>query len=334
MIRIGLVGAGGMAGVYAERIAELDGAEVAAVASPNSASAFVDEHVPSADAYPNAEALCEDADLDAIAVLTPTHTHREVVEIAASHGLDVVCEKPIERTLSDALAIRDAVEEAGITFLTAHVVRFFPEYATAKERIDAGRIGEPGVARTRRAFGYEGARGWFDDQARSGGVLLDLAIHDFDYLRWVLGDVERVFARHNEWSRDGRSEVSLTLLRFESGAVGHVEGWWIEVPSVPFRTAFEFSGDEGSIEYDNDEVRPIATYAMDEAHAPRDPVGDDPPLVRDGYYRQLEHFVDCVAGDAEPAVPVDEGIASLRVSLAAIESAERGEPVSPGEVEP
>ncbi|MCU4973801.1 Gfo/Idh/MocA family oxidoreductase [Halobacteria archaeon AArc-m2/3/4] len=332
MTRIALVGAGGMAGVYADRIDAIDGADVVAVASPSSAESFVDERVPSATAYADHEQLCANEAVDAVAVLTPTHTHREIVADVAERGIDVICEKPLARTLEDARAIREAVEASGITFMTAHAVRFFPQYAEAKARVDDGAVGEPGVARTKRAFGYEGARGWFDDVEKSGGVLLDLAIHDFDYLRWLLGDVEHVFTRHTDWSREGTSEVSHSLVRFESGAVGHVEAWWIEVPTIPFTEAFEIAGDEGHIEYDIDEVAPIEHYGMEATSAPRDPVGDDLPLRKDGYYRQLEHFLDCLETGSEPLVSVEEGIESMRLSLAAIESAERGEPVAPAEV--
>ena len=334
MIRIGLLGAGSMAGLYADRIAAMPDVTVAAVASPNSAPDFVAEHVPTATAYADADELCAHDALDAVAVLTPTHLHRSGVETAAAAGLDVICEKPIARTLEDASAIQRAVEDHGITFLTAHVVRFFPAYATAHERVMAGDVGTPGVARTRRAFGHAGPRGWYDDHDASGGVLLDLAIHDFDYLRWVLGDVQTVFTRHVEWGDAGVSEVALSVLRFAAGAVGHVESWWVEVPSVPFSTAFEFAGDEGLLEYDLDDVQPIRTFDEKAVHVPRDPVGHDVPLDRDGYRRQLDHFVDCVAGDADPAVPVDEGIRSLRLALAAIASGQRGEPVAPAEVTP
>ncbi|MFB6173842.1 MAG: Gfo/Idh/MocA family protein [Halobacteriales archaeon] len=331
-MRLGLIGAGGMAGVYADRIGGIDGATVGAVASPNTAASFVAERVPGATAYGDAEAMCAGADLDAAAVVTPTHTHPEMVETAASHGLDVICEKPLARTMAGGRAIADAVADAGITFMTAHVVRFFPEYAAAKERIDAGEVGDPGVARTRRAFGFEGGRGWFDDPERSGGVLLDLGVHDIDYLRWVLGDVERVFTRRAGWSGDGESEVALSLLRFGSGAVGHVEAWWVEGPAVPFTTALEVAGDEGLIEHANDEVQPLRRFDADGVHVPRDPVGDDLPLRRDGYRRQLEHFLECAEDGTEPAVPVGEGLRSMQVALAAIESAERGAPVAPAEV--
>lgn len=333
MLKLGFIGAGGMARVYAERIADMEDATVTGVASPNSAATFVEDYVPSATAYHEVDALCESGDVDAVAILTPTNTHADLVEIAATHGLDVLCEKPLARTMAEARTIENIVEETGVSLMTAHVVRFFPEYATTKARVDAGDIGEPGVVRTRRAFGFSGDRGWFDDVEQSGGALLDLAVHDFDYLRWVFGDVERVFTRRVEWTGEGRSEVALSTLRFESGVVGHVEVYTVEVPSVPFTTSFEIAGSEGLIEFDLDDIRPITYYTGDSMHVPRDPVGHDLPLRRDGYRRQLEEFVECSQAAADPPIGVREGIASMRLSLAAMESAERGVPIAPEEVD-
>lgn len=341
MIRIGLIGSGSMAAVYADRISEIDTATVTAVASPNTAQEFVAEHAPDATAYDSAETICGEAELDAVAILSPTHLHREHCEVATEHDLDIICEKPLARTMEDAHAIEEAVDDAGVRCMVAHVTRFFPEYATAKERIDAGEIGTPGVVRTQRAFGFEGPRGWFSDHEKSGGVLLDLAIHDFDYLRWVFGDVERVFTRTSRWGEEGESESTVTILRFESGVVGHCEAWTVHGPSVPFTTSFEFAGDDGLIEYENDDTTPIELYDADGHHVPRDPVGDDIPLREDGYHKQLDAFVGCIENseaqsasgrEEESPIPVSEGIESLRISLAAIESAKRGEPVSPAEV--
>lgn len=329
MIRIGLVGSGSMAQVYADRIKSLENATVTAVVSPNTAESFVTEYVPTASAYSSLEGACAETDLDAAAILTPTHTHRELIADATDHGLDIICEKPLARTLADANAIAETVEQTDVTCMVAHATRFFPEYAKAKERVEDGDIGTPGIVRTQRAFGFEGSRGWFSDHEKSGGVLLDLAIHDFDYLRWVFGPVERVFARTNTW---GESETTVTLLRFESGVVGHVEAECVQVPTVPFTTGFEFAGDDGLIEYEND-AAPITLYTNDGVHVPRDPVGDDLPLSEDGYYKQLADFVRCVETGDEPAIPVSDGIEAVRLSLAAIESADLGEPVTPEEVE-
>ena len=332
MVGIGLIGAGGMAGVYADCIAEMPNADLVGVASPNTAASFVAEHAPSATAYSSAGELCADEAVDAVAILTPTHTHADLVDTAAEAGLDIICEKPLARTLDEAHRIKQAVDTAGITFMTAHVVRFFPEYAKAADLVESGDIGEPGVAYTRRAFGFEGTRGWFDDHEKSGGVLLDLAIHDFDYLRSVLGEVETVFTRHTEWSVEARSEVSMTMLTFASGVIGHVEAWLIEVPGIPFTTAFELAGDDGLIEFDIESTRPITTWDESGHHVPRDPIGDEVPFGRDPYRAQLDEFVEAIETGGEPAIPVEEGIASMRISLAAIESAERGMPVSPMEV--
>ena len=334
MHEFGLLGAGGMAGVYADRIASMEDATVTAVASPNSAEAFVNERIPEAVPYTSAERLCTEAAVDAVAVLTPTDTHPELIEVAARAGLDVICEKPLARTLEGANRIADVVHTTGITLMTAHVVRFFPEYSEAKAQVEAGAIGTPVTVRARRGFGFPGARGWFDDPNRSGGALLDVAIHDFDYLRWLLGPIERVFTRRTAWEVKGRSEVALTTLRSEQGAIAHVEVFTVDVPSIPFTTSFQITGEDGQLAFDLDEVEPIRHFTEESVQVPRDPVGDRLPLERDGYRRQLEAFCTALTEGNPPPIDLEEGIRSLRVGLAAIESAERGEPVDPGEVQP
>jgi len=332
MLTVGLIGAGAMARVHAERVDAIDGVEITAVASPNTAASFADAHVPGAAVYSDVESLCEDRSVDVIDVCTPTHMHRDIVEVAAAAGCHVLCEKPIARTVAGAEAIAEAVADANVVFMVGHAIRFFPEYVEAKRLVDEGAIGEPGVVRARRSVSFGGERGWQGDERKSGGVLLDLAVHDLDYLRWVVGDVERVFTRISKWGDDGENHASTTTLRFENGAVGHVESTWMRLPTLPFTAAFELAGDEGLVEYDTGEVEPVAIRDADRVHVPTDPVGHDVPLARDGYRTQLDHFFDCVRGDEDPLVTVDDAIEALRLSLAAIESAETGLPVAVEEV--
>ncbi|MFB6218643.1 MAG: Gfo/Idh/MocA family protein [Halobacteriaceae archaeon] len=329
MTRVGLVGSGTMAGVYADRLAGLD-AEVVAVASPNTAGAFVAEHAPGATAYADAAAMYDAEPLDAVGVCSPTHLHREHVEAAVERGLDVVCEKPLARTMAGADAIVEAVEGSDVTFMTAHVVRFFPEYATARERVEAGDVGTPGVVRAKRSVAYGGDPGWFADEEKSGGVLLDVAIHDLDYLRWVVGPVERVFARLTRWG-GGDHKSALATLRFASGAVGHVEADWLRMPDQPFETRFEIAGDGGLIEFDARDATGYEAWTREGHRAPTDPF--DLVLAEDGYHRQLRQFLDCREGGGEPTVGAEAGRASVRVALAAIESAESGAPVAVDAVE-
>lgn len=332
MLTVGLIGTGAMARVHADRIASIDDVEIAAVASPHSAPTFAASHAPAADPYPDIKALCADRSVDVINVCTPTHTHPDLVEIAVANGCDVICEKPIARTLSGAKRISSAVENADVTFMVGHTIRFFQEYSRAKSLVDDGAIGEPGLVRARRGVSFAGERGWQGDEGKSGGVLLDLAIHDFDFLRWVVGDVERVFTRINKWGKADDNHASTTTLRFENGVIGHVESTWMRLGSMPFTAGFELAGDGGLVEFDTGEIEPIEICTDDGVHVPTDPVGHDVPLRADGYHRQLEHFFECVRDDAEPAVTVRDAIAALRLSLAAIESAEAGRPVAVQEV--
>lgn len=327
MVRIGLLGRGFIATVHALRYDEIDGVDVVAVASPSEPTRFAAEYAKGATVYDAPLEMYTKESLDAVDICTPTHTHRELVEPAVERGLDVLCEKPVERTLSDAQAMADAVDESGVTFMPGHTLRFFPEYAKARERVLEGDIGSPGTARTLRQSPFDEKPGWFATDEKSGGALLDLAIHDFDFLRWTLGEVDRVFARRKRWDDH---EYALATVRFENGAVGHVDARWPHSPDLPFLTRFELSGDEGLLEFDNENVSPIEIASTSEREPARDPI--DEPLEKDPYRLELEAFVDCVRSGGEPPITIDDGIRSLQIALAALESAEAGRPVAPEEV--
>lgn len=328
MIRIGIAGSGFMATVHALRYAEIDDVEVAAVASPSRPTDFAAEYAPAAEVYADPVEMYDTEDLDAVDVCTPTDTHRELTVPALERGLHVLCEKPVARTLSDAEAMADAAASADATVTAGHTLRFFPEYETARERVRAGDVGEPGNVRTLRQSPFAEKADWFQDDARSGGVLLDLAIHDLDFLRWTFGEVERVFARRQRFDDE---EFGLATLRFSDDTVAHVDARWPNRPDLPFRTAFEIAGDDGLLEFDSELVDPIEVRSAAAMEPARDPI--DEPLEKDPYRRELEAFVDCVRNGTDPPVPIDEGIATLCVGLAALESAERGRPIAPREVQ-
>lgn len=320
MVAIGIVGTGFMARTHATRYATMDDVSIDAVVSRSDADTFVDEYAPGARVFDSVEALCGEG-IHAIDVCSPTNTHAEIVTLAAESGIDVLCEKPLTRTLEEARALADVAAEAGVTVMPGHVLRFFPAYARAKSLVDAGEIGAAGVARARRLSPRPdwGAGDWFDDRAKSGGVFLDLAIHDLDFLRWVWGEVEHVFARC------AHAHGTVTL-RFESGAVGYVEASWAQPTSRELTSEFELAGDEGLIEFDGTASDPYRCFTNDGQHVP------DPYMREDGYYRELRHFVDCLQSGTTPDVTIEDGITAMRLSLAAIESAERGRPVDPAAI--
>lgn len=331
MVQIGIVGAGFMAETHADRYDAIPDAEVAAVASPNTAEEFVAGQGLDATAYADAEEMYEDAGVDAVDVCTPTHTHESLVVGAAEHGLDVICEKPLARYMDEAERIADAVDEAGVTAMVGHVIRFFPEYAQMREQALSGLIGEPGVARARRLSPFPdwGRDNWFGSDEASGGVFLDMSIHDFDYLRWLFGDVERVFGRLRTM---GDRQHGHAVLRFENGAIGYVEGSTAQPAERGFRTDLEIAGDGGLLEYENTDPDPIEIVSETENEGA---IGNLPErqLEKDAFRLQAEAFVDSVENGTEPPVSLEEATEAMRISLAAKRSAEEGRAVDPAEVE-
>lgn len=328
MIKVGLFGSGFMAQVHASRFDAIDGVEVAAVASPSYPEEFAREFAPAAAVFDDPEDLLAETDVDVVDICTPTPTHRDLVESAADRGLDILCEKPLERTLEDARAIADVVADADGTFMVGHVLRFFPQYGRAKEQVDAGEIGTPGTVSCLRQSPMPDTDTWFHDESMSGGVLHDLAIHDFDFLRWAIGEVESVFARRAE---AGADRYATATLKFENGAVGKVDARWPTDDSIPFVTEFELAGDDGLIEYRSEDENPFEIHTSVDEPPSQDPV--DMVLRKDPYRRELEHFLSCVRNGDEPLVTVDDAVEAMRISLAARESVERGEPVELADLE-
>ena len=332
MQRVGLIGSGVMATTHAGSYTEIDDAEIVAIASTgDNLDEFATEHAPEAETYDDAETMLAEADITMVDVCTPTPTHHGLATAAAERDLAVFCEKPMTRTMAQADDLVETIAETGVPASVGHVLRFFPSYLTAKERIDAGELGELGTMRAERLSSPPkyGADNWFSDVEQSGGVVLDMGIHDLDYLRWVVGEVDRVFARSEEWDADGhRYQHAGVDLRFEDGTVGYVEASWGYPDEMDFTTAFEFAGDDGSLEYDTRDERPVDFTG--------DTGGEMDPAAGafrvSPYTRELRHFVECVETGTEPAVTVEDGREAVRIALAANESAERGEPVQVAEV--
>jgi predicted dehydrogenase len=270
------------------------------------------------------------ADVDVVDICTPTHLHEEMVLTAAAAGKDILCEKPLARTLPQAQKMIAACAAAGVKFMVAHVVRFFPEYAQAKAQVAAGTIGKPAVLRlTRGTFQpKKAADNWFVEFEKSGGMMLDLMIHDLDYARWVAGDVATVFAKNISSSFAGAdADHGLAILTHRSGTISHVEGSWAYPPPL-FRTRFEIAGDNGWLQYSSEEMAAIQLHLRPEQD---EEIPDVPlpgsPLSEDPYTTEIKAFYDCLVEDTAVPVSGEDGLAALQIALAAIESAQNGRPV-------
>lgn len=319
-MRVGILGTGHMGTTHARQYAKMPGIETGYYDRQPERRDSIREKFAAQCCMSSAE-LIEWADV--VDICLPTHLHVEYALKVIAMGKPIFLEKPLARTLADASTIVKAAADANVPLMVGQVVRYFPEYRAAHDAIVGGRVGTPAAARLRRGGPTpQGHNLWFMDHALSGGVLLDLAIHDFDWLRWTLGEVEHVFAK-SLGSTSGRGpDYALTTLTFESGAVAHVESTWMDPGG--FRTTFEVAGSEGLLQYDSRET-PALRINTDELHrvetmqAPTD----------DPYYLELRGFLDAVESGAEPPVSGREGLNAMAISLAAIESAASGKLVAP-----
>lgn len=320
MVNVGILGAGGMGNVHARQYRKMSEVELRFF-DPDAerTKAFVDRW--GATPVDSAEALISASDV--VDVCLPTDLHKPLGLQAIAAGRAVFMEKPVAGNLADAAELVNAAEKAGVPFMPGQVVRFFADFAHGHRLVKNGVVGTPAAARTRRGGGAPtGQGGWFMDHRRSGGVLIDLAVHDFDWLRWTLGEVTSLYSRSVGAETQQGPDYALTTLTFDSGCIAHVEATWMD--PAGFRTTFEVAGSKGLIEYDSRNAAILKTAAGGKV-APESPLAplDDP------YFLELSGFLNAVRNHTPPPVTGYDGFMALSIGLTARESAMTGKVLSP-----
>ncbi|MCD6509940.1 MAG: Gfo/Idh/MocA family oxidoreductase [Thermoprotei archaeon] len=328
-LKVAIVGFGFMGQTHAAAWARIPEAQIKAVFEVPARAPQIRHMVSEygAKVVTNYEEILEDEEVNVVDVCLPTFLHREYVVKALKAGKHVLCEKPIALHLWEAREMIDAWKSSGKKFMIAHVVRFFPEYKQAKELVDSGALGEPRIARTYRysAFPPWSVKGWFGVQRLSGGVLVDLAIHDMDFLRWIFNDeVARVYALSPERrvvKGITAQDHGIALLKFKKGGIAYVMASWAYPKTVPFSTYFELVGTGGILQFDNRSTAPLR-LGTSEQYSTIQTYPEDP------YYLEIRHFADHILKDVELMVTPEDAYKALEISLAAVKSSLTGEPVS------
>jgi len=326
-MRVGIVGAGFMGTTHAAGWAETP-AEIVGFSAETQQEAGVLARRYQAKVYPDLDAML--SEVDVLDICSPTHLHHEMALKAAAAGKHIVCEKPLARTTGQAREMLTACRNAGVQLLVAHVIRFFPEYALAHATVEEGQIGKPAVIRLHRGSyrPKKPAGNWFLDEEKSGGILMDLMIHDYDYARWVAGEVESVSARRvTELHPDAPVDYGLVILSHRSGALSHIAGAWAYPPPT-FRTHVEIAGDRGLLEFDSDGTAPIQNLILKtggsdapDVALPSSPVSESP------YTTQIKEFYSVLADGKTARVSATDGLVAVQIAEAALESAHTGQPV-------
>jgi UDP-N-acetylglucosamine 3-dehydrogenase len=267
-----------------------------------------------------------DPEIDAVDICLPSALHRTWTERALEAGKHVFLEKPIALTAEDADAVVDAAARHGAVLVVGLVLRFWPEYVELQRRVAAGDLGQPRAVSTYRLSPPIEWNDWMADREQSGGVPVDLLVHDFDQMNWLLGEPRRVFARE---PRRGHVQA---LVEYD-GATGLAEGSVAMPRSYPFSSNIRVLGEEGAAEYAFSAAAVEGEGnigSSDSARGLRLTSGDGPPVTvpvesADPWGPVLEYFVDCVEQGRQPErATADQARRALLVSLAANRSLESG----------
>ncbi|CAI9400169.1 Gfo/Idh/MocA family protein [Aestuariimicrobium sp. T2.26MG-19.2B] len=314
-LTVGLVGAGGISPAHAAAWKAVGAAM--RVYSLEGADRFADTH--GATRVDSFDELIATSDL--ICVITPTPSHAALVERALRAGKDVVCEKPLARTTDDARHLVGVAAETGRRLFPAHVVRWFPQYAAAQQTVAAGGLGDLAVLRFTRAVPYPFDRGWYSDPVQSGGITMDLMIHDLDEALWMAGPVSTVYAQRRTASEPHPTETAHVVLTHTSGAISHCRGLWT-VPKAPFWYTFSVSGTTGQLRYDSrDEVGYTLTTSPDD---PPRPSPSTVALAGDPYSAEIADFVRAWRTGEPAKVSAEDGLVAVALAEAAELSAATG----------
>ncbi|QDZ15835.1 Gfo/Idh/MocA family protein [Humibacter ginsenosidimutans] len=309
---VGLIGAGGIANAHLPAWLDL-GFDVLVYSVTDDAPRLVQRHG-GGRVVESLDELLEGVDL--VDVCAPTSVHSSLAMEALRHRLPTICEKPLARTLQDAESLAEAFGRAEVPLFPAHVVRYFPDYVALHGAIESGALGDIGVQRFTRQ-GQSPKNGWYLDRQKSGGVLLDLMIHDIDVARWTAGDVVRVFARTR--SHQG-NESTQAILTHASGAISQLTATWTTAP-IEFRTQFDVSGSRGTLRSDS-ATRP--TYTRVGIPSDADDILPDFDPATNPYRAELADFVRAIDEGFDARVTARDGVEAIRIADAVARSAGSG----------
>jgi scyllo-inositol 2-dehydrogenase (NAD+) len=268
-----------------------------------------------------------DPSVDAVVIVTPTSTHREVTEAAATAGKAVFCEKPLSIALDEAIAIRRAVERSGIFFQMGFMRRFDRGFAAAKQRLGEGVIGDAVVFKSTSRDPFRPSVEYADPRS-SGGMILDMGIHDFDLARWFMGEVATVQAvggvlAYPELGAVGDIDNAIISLVFTSGRLGVVDLTRNGVYGYDIIT--ELLGTRGTLRVGY--IRETPLMIMTKGMVAHDTVPYFMERFGEAYTAQLENFAQNVLQGRQPPITVNDGIEALRIAVAATRAQQTGQRV-------
>ncbi len=303
-LRVGVIGVGVMGGNHARVLSELPGVTLVGVADTDRKHCEQVARALGCAAFSDADALMRHG-VDAVTIAAPTHLHRDIAIDCASRGIHIMVEKPIASTVEESRAVVAAARRAGVTLMVGHVERFNPAVQSIKRAIKDQDILSIAITRV----------GPFPPRMSNVGVVIDLAVHDIDLIRWFT-DSEIVEIQPQTSSAVAeREDIALLQFRTASGVLAHINTNWL----TPFkaRTIHIATRDKYVIgDLLTLQVTECFGFQSDGSYSMRHlSVGYAEPLRS-----ELVAFVNAIRTGEPPAVTGEEALASLEIAIRCLDA--------------
>ncbi|MFH1783891.1 MAG: Gfo/Idh/MocA family oxidoreductase [bacterium] len=292
--------------------------------------------------YTNHNDLLNNKDIDVVSVCIPNYEHCEVVKAAAEAKKHVLCEKPIAMSLKEASEMIEACEKNKVLFMVEQTQRFDPNHEVAKEVLEDGMLGK--ILSVWARIGHAGPEYWNPDAAdwkggtawyvtkeqSGGGALIDVGIHIYDLVRWLMGEeVVEISGRTATLVKPFKVEDhGIAHLKFESGAIG---GFGVSWNTRPYQVILFFYGEKGTMKVEFGANPPVMVNFGNPTHVgdPNCGWGSCTPNGRDQSRRggPIAYFMDCIIKGEKPFISGEQGRKSLEGLMGVYKSMETGQVV-------
>ncbi|MBN2459167.1 Gfo/Idh/MocA family oxidoreductase [Candidatus Woesearchaeota archaeon] len=322
MLKAAVIGIGAMGKNHARIYSDLDGVKLVALCDSSAEHASFLAGKYGCKYYADYKEMLSKEKIDLVSIAVPTSSHKAVALDCIAKKINCLIEKPIAPTLKEAEQIIRAARASKVKLTVGHVERFNPAIIELKKRLDNNEVG--------RVFKIDANRvGPFPSRIRDVGVVIDLATHDIDIMRYLTGsEVARLFAETEQKIHTSNEDLLSGILKFKNNAICNFNINWLTPTKI---RKLYVTGEKGMFVvnylhqdlyfYENEEIHNNLEYAdlmrgVSEGKMSKFFINKKEPLKA-----ELEHFADCVANDKKPLVSGEDGLKALEIALKLIESA-------------
>lgn len=330
-IKIGVAGLGRLGLIHADNIHHMKHVELTAVSNlDEQVNKEVQEKYSIPYAYTSYEAMIQNSELDAVCIVTPSGFHTEHIQKALDRGLHVFCEKPIGLKSDEIKAVMKKIEDSDRVFHLGFMRRYDEDYVYAKEMIDRGQIGDISII---RSYGIDPISGLgsfvdFAKKSPSGGIYLDMSVHDIDVIRWFTeAEVKKVWATGNnkaapELNALNEVEIGTATLQLNNDVTAFLVAG--RTASHGYHVETEVIGTKGMIRIAATPDKNKVTV-FNEHGTVRPTSQNFPERFREAYINEMKEFVHCIRYERQPSVTALDGLRGTEVAAACQQSFEKDE---------